>query len=127
MFFVTVFLCCHSSVVQCCLNCRLICCCCVTCLSCCLNCLTCCLSYYRALIFDLLSQQIKHHERYMKRLEFHLSTVEELYDTYDLHRKLREGVRNMAEVCSCSSRSSLRNSLFCKQHLFCIVSCIYFI
>ena len=34
----------------------------------------------------------------MKRLEFHLSTIEELYDTYDLHRKLREGVRNMAQV-----------------------------
>ena len=34
----------------------------------------------------------------MKRLEFHLSTIEELYDSYDLHRKLREGVRNMAQV-----------------------------
>lgn len=41
-------------------------------------------------------KQMKGVERYQKRLEFHLSQVEDLLDQYSLHQRLREGVRNMA-------------------------------
>ncbi|KAL3842257.1 hypothetical protein ACJMK2_020290 [Sinanodonta woodiana] len=41
------------------------------------------------------SQQIKAAERYLKRLEFHLSKLDELHDYYILQQQLREGVKTM--------------------------------
>ncbi|XP_069997084.1 rho family-interacting cell polarization regulator 2 isoform X2 [Penaeus vannamei] len=43
-----------------------------------------------------LQQQIKAAERYLKRIEYHLSKLEDLQDQYTLHQKLRDGVRTMA-------------------------------
>ena len=37
-------------------------------------------------------QQIKAAERYLKRVEYHLSKLEDLQDQYTLHQKLRDGV-----------------------------------
>ncbi|CAL4065662.1 unnamed protein product [Meganyctiphanes norvegica] len=43
-----------------------------------------------------VNQQIKAAERYLKRIEYHLSKLEDLHDQYTLHLKLRDGVRTMA-------------------------------
>ncbi|XP_069133439.1 rho family-interacting cell polarization regulator 2-like isoform X1 [Argopecten irradians] len=40
-------------------------------------------------------KQIKAAERYMKRLEFHLSKIEELHDCYLVQQQLREGTKTM--------------------------------
>ncbi|XP_064476628.1 rho family-interacting cell polarization regulator 2-like isoform X2 [Ornithodoros turicata] len=42
------------------------------------------------------SQQLKTAERYLKRLEFQLSKVEELREQYEVQQRMREGVRSMA-------------------------------
>ncbi|CAN8004257.1 unnamed protein product, partial [Ixodes hexagonus] len=42
------------------------------------------------------SQQLKTAERYLKRLEFQLSKVEELRDQYEVQQRMRDGVRSMA-------------------------------
>lgn len=44
------------------------------------------------------AQQIKAAERYLKRLEFHLSKIDELQDCYIVNQQLREGARNMARA-----------------------------
>ncbi|XP_050722847.1 rho family-interacting cell polarization regulator 2-like isoform X5 [Eriocheir sinensis] len=43
-----------------------------------------------------VEKQIKAAERYLKRVEYHLSKLEDLQDQYTLHQKLRDGVRTMA-------------------------------
>ncbi|XP_045113382.1 rho family-interacting cell polarization regulator 2-like isoform X3 [Portunus trituberculatus] len=43
-----------------------------------------------------VEKQIKAAERYLKRVEYHLSKLEDLQDQYTLHQKLRDGVRSMA-------------------------------
>ncbi|GAB1609684.1 rho family-interacting cell polarization regulator 2-like [Argonauta hians] len=43
-------------------------------------------------------KQIKAAERYLKRLEFHLSKIDELQDCYIVNQQLREGARNMARA-----------------------------
>ncbi|XP_050408049.1 rho family-interacting cell polarization regulator 2 isoform X2 [Patella vulgata] len=48
------------------------------------------------------SQQIKSAERYLKKLEFHLAKVDELYDCYLVHQQLREGARTMARAFTTS-------------------------
>ena len=53
-------------------------------------------SSLRVIIFFFV-QQMKVVERYQKRLEFHLSQVEDLLDQYHLHQKLREGVSEKIE------------------------------
>ncbi|XP_034045583.1 rho family-interacting cell polarization regulator 1-like isoform X2 [Thalassophryne amazonica] len=40
-------------------------------------------------------KQVKAIERFMRRLEFHLSKVEELYDAYCIQRRLRDGASKM--------------------------------
>ncbi|RWS27301.1 protein FAM65B-like protein [Leptotrombidium deliense] len=45
---------------------------------------------------EYVLQQHKAAERYLKRLEFQLAKVEELKDQYELHLKMRDGVRSMA-------------------------------
>ncbi|RWS13978.1 protein kinase pkn/prk1: effector-like protein [Dinothrombium tinctorium] len=50
-----------------------------------------------------LEKQYKAAERYLKRLEFQLAKVEELKDQYELHLKMRDGVRSMAYAYVLSS------------------------
>ncbi|XP_007577801.1 protein FAM65B isoform X4 [Poecilia formosa] len=45
-----------------------------------------------------LDKQVKVIERYITKLEFHLSKVEEFYETYCLHRKLRDGAHKIMKA-----------------------------
>lgn len=59
-----------------------------------------------------LDKQVKVTERLIRRLEFHLSKVEELYEAYCLQRRLRDGADKMvkafmASPCSKEARESL--------------------
>ncbi|XP_067105671.1 rho family-interacting cell polarization regulator 1-like isoform X1 [Osmerus mordax] len=59
-----------------------------------------------------LDKQVKAIERFMRRLEFHLSKVEELYDAYCLQRRLRDGASKMvAAFNSASNSKEARESL----------------
>uniref|UniRef100_A0A8C2Z0F6 RHO family interacting cell polarization regulator 1 n=1 Tax=Cyclopterus lumpus TaxID=8103 RepID=A0A8C2Z0F6_CYCLU len=49
--------------------------------------------------------QVKVTERYIRRLEFHLSKIEELYDAYCLHRRLRDGASKMVKAYTASQLS----------------------
>ncbi|MPC30717.1 Protein FAM65B [Portunus trituberculatus] len=53
-------------------------------------------SIFLAACLVCLGAQIKAAERYLKRVEYHLSKLEDLQDQYTLHQKLRDGVRSMA-------------------------------
>ncbi|XP_067121452.1 rho family-interacting cell polarization regulator 2-like isoform X4 [Centruroides vittatus] len=44
------------------------------------------------------SQQLKAAERYLKKLEYHLSKIEELKEQYDVQQKMSDGVRTMAQA-----------------------------
>ncbi|TNN38896.1 Protein FAM65A [Liparis tanakae] len=52
-----------------------------------------------------LDKQVKVTERYIRRLEFHLSKIEELYDAYCLHRRLRDGASKMVKAYTASQLS----------------------
>ncbi|XP_056272588.1 rho family-interacting cell polarization regulator 2-like isoform X2 [Pseudoliparis swirei] len=52
-----------------------------------------------------LDKQVKVTERYIRRLEFHLSKIEELYDAYCLHRRLRDGASKMVKAYTASHLS----------------------
>ncbi|CAB1339377.1 unnamed protein product [Coregonus sp. 'balchen'] len=59
-----------------------------------------------------LDKQVKAIERFMRRLEFHLSKVEELYDAYCMQRRLRDGASKMvAAFNSASGSKEARESL----------------
>ncbi|XP_030580901.1 rho family-interacting cell polarization regulator 1-like isoform X2 [Archocentrus centrarchus] len=59
-----------------------------------------------------LDKQVKAIERFMRRLEFHLSKVEELYDAYCIQRRLRDGASKMvAAFNSASGSKEARESL----------------
>ncbi|KAK2841788.1 hypothetical protein Q5P01_011988 [Channa striata] len=45
-----------------------------------------------------LDKQVKVTERYIRRLEFHLSKIEELYEAYCLQRRLRDGADKMVKA-----------------------------
>ncbi|KAM4573568.1 rho family-interacting cell polarization regulator 1-like isoform 4-T4 [Odontesthes bonariensis] len=45
-----------------------------------------------------LDKQVKVIERYIRRLEFHLSKIEELYEAYCLQRRLRDGANKMVKA-----------------------------
>ncbi|XP_068459573.1 rho family-interacting cell polarization regulator 1 isoform X2 [Clinocottus analis] len=45
-----------------------------------------------------LDKQVKVTERYIRRLEFHLSKIEELYEAYCLQRRLRDGASKMVKA-----------------------------
>ncbi|XP_046369139.1 rho family-interacting cell polarization regulator 2-like isoform X3 [Haliotis rufescens] len=47
-------------------------------------------------------KQIKAAERYLKKLEFHLSKLDELHECYLVHQQLREGARTMARAYTTS-------------------------
>ncbi|XP_052321693.1 rho family-interacting cell polarization regulator 1-like isoform X5 [Oncorhynchus keta] len=45
-----------------------------------------------------LDKQVKVNERFMRRLEFHLSKVDELYEAYCMQRRLRDGANKMVKA-----------------------------
>nr|XP_049607002.1 rho family-interacting cell polarization regulator 2 isoform X2 [Syngnathus scovelli] len=47
-------------------------------------------------------EQIKAIERYMRRLEFHISKVDELYEAFCIQSRLREGASRMKRAFTCS-------------------------
>uniref|UniRef100_A0A8C5TDP3 RIPOR family member 3 n=1 Tax=Malurus cyaneus samueli TaxID=2593467 RepID=A0A8C5TDP3_9PASS len=56
--------------------------------------------------------QIRSVERYIRKLEFHISKVEELYEAYCIQCRLRDGATNMKEAFSLSpSTKASRESL----------------
>ncbi|KAM7396097.1 hypothetical protein PAMP_019166 [Pampus punctatissimus] len=52
-----------------------------------------------------LDKQVKMTERYIRRLEFHLSKIEELYEAYCLQRRLRDGANKMVKAYTVSPGS----------------------
>ncbi|CAL1595165.1 unnamed protein product [Knipowitschia caucasica] len=59
-----------------------------------------------------LDKQVKVTERLIRRLEFHLSKVEELYEAYCLQRRLRDGANKMTKAFMVSpSSKEARESL----------------
>ncbi|KAL0962015.1 hypothetical protein UPYG_G00334660 [Umbra pygmaea] len=62
-------------------------------------------------LYDL-DKQIKSIERYMRRLEFHISKVDELYEAFCIQRRLREGASRMKQAFSASpSTKATRESM----------------
>ncbi|XP_072008524.1 rho family-interacting cell polarization regulator 2 isoform X2 [Engystomops pustulosus] len=62
-------------------------------------------------LYDL-DKQIKTIERYIRRLEFHMSKVDELYEAYCIQRRLREGACKMKQAFATSpSSKAARESL----------------
>ncbi|XP_051788494.1 RIPOR family member 3 isoform X2 [Erpetoichthys calabaricus] len=64
-----------------------------------------------AFLYDL-EKQTRAAERYIRRLEFHISKIEELYESYCIHWRLCDGAQNMKKAFSMlpSSKAS-RESL----------------
>ncbi|XP_062860176.1 rho family-interacting cell polarization regulator 1 isoform X2 [Trichomycterus rosablanca] len=52
-----------------------------------------------------LDKQVKVIERFMRRLEFHLSKIEELYEAYCMQRRLRDGADKMVKAYTASPGS----------------------
>ncbi|KAM4619057.1 rho family-interacting cell polarization regulator 1 [Polymixia lowei] len=52
-----------------------------------------------------LDKQVKVNERFIRRLEFHLSKIEELYEAYCLQRRLRDGADKMVKAFTASPGS----------------------
>ncbi|XP_067410344.1 RIPOR family member 3 isoform X2 [Emydura macquarii macquarii] len=64
-----------------------------------------------AFYYDL-DKQIRSVERYIRKLEFHISKVEELYETYCIQCRLRDGASNMKRAFSLTpSTKASRESL----------------
>ncbi|XP_068093091.1 rho family-interacting cell polarization regulator 2 isoform X2 [Hyperolius riggenbachi] len=62
-------------------------------------------------LYDL-DKQIKTIERYIRRLEFHISKIDELYEAYCIQRRLREGAIKMKQAFATSpSSKAARESL----------------
>ncbi|KAK6324154.1 hypothetical protein J4Q44_G00064930 [Coregonus suidteri] len=62
-------------------------------------------------LYDL-DKQIKTIERYMRRLEFHMSKVDELYEAFCIQHRLREGASKMKQAFSASpSTKATRESM----------------
>uniref|UniRef100_A0A8C2W5Y6 Rho family-interacting cell polarization regulator 1 n=1 Tax=Chinchilla lanigera TaxID=34839 RepID=A0A8C2W5Y6_CHILA len=53
-----------------------------------------------------LPQQVKSIERFLRRLEFHASKIDELYEAYCVQRRLRDGAYNMVRAYSTGSQGS---------------------
>uniref|UniRef100_A0A670XQP1 Rho family-interacting cell polarization regulator 2 n=1 Tax=Pseudonaja textilis TaxID=8673 RepID=A0A670XQP1_PSETE len=59
-----------------------------------------------------LSKQMKAIERYMRKLEFHISKVDELFEAYCIQRRLRDGASKMKQAYGLSPASkAARESL----------------
>uniref|UniRef100_A0A6Q2YB57 FAM65 N-terminal domain-containing protein n=1 Tax=Esox lucius TaxID=8010 RepID=A0A6Q2YB57_ESOLU len=52
-----------------------------------------------------MSSQVKVIERFMRRLEFHLSKIDELYEAYCMQRRLRDGANKMVKAYTVSQGS----------------------
>ncbi|XP_063053502.1 rho family-interacting cell polarization regulator 1 [Engraulis encrasicolus] len=52
-----------------------------------------------------LDKQVKVIERFMRRLEFHQSKIDELYDGYCMQRRLRDGANKMVKAYTASTGS----------------------
>ncbi|KAJ8003196.1 hypothetical protein DPEC_G00166880 [Dallia pectoralis] len=52
-----------------------------------------------------LDKQVKVIERFMRRLEFHLSKIDELYEAYCMQRRLRDGANKMVKAYTVSQSS----------------------
>uniref|UniRef100_A0A668T481 FAM65 N-terminal domain-containing protein n=1 Tax=Oreochromis aureus TaxID=47969 RepID=A0A668T481_OREAU len=52
-----------------------------------------------------LDKQVKVTERYIRKLEFHLSKIEEFYESYCMQRRLRDGANKMVKAYTVSSGS----------------------
>ncbi|NXR42963.1 RIPR3 protein, partial [Zosterops hypoxanthus] len=64
-----------------------------------------------AFYYDL-DKQIRSVERYIRKLEFHISKVEELYEAYCIQCRLRDGATNMKQAFSLSpATKASRDSL----------------
>ncbi|XP_053102261.1 rho family-interacting cell polarization regulator 2 isoform X5 [Hemicordylus capensis] len=62
-------------------------------------------------LYDL-DKQMKAIERYMRKLEFHISKVDELYEAYCIQRRLRDGANKMKQAFGLSPASkAARESL----------------
>lgn len=56
-------------------------------------------------LYDL-DKQVKSIERFLRRLEFHASKIDELYEAYCVQRRLRDGAYNMVRAYSTGSPAS---------------------
>ncbi|XP_010610543.1 rho family-interacting cell polarization regulator 1 isoform X2 [Fukomys damarensis] len=56
-------------------------------------------------LYDL-DKQVKSIERFLRRLEFHASKIDELYEAYCVQRRLRDGAYNMIRAYSTGSQGS---------------------
>ncbi|XP_074865243.1 rho family-interacting cell polarization regulator 1 isoform X2 [Carettochelys insculpta] len=63
-------------------------------------------------LYDL-DKQVKSIERFLRRLEFHASKIDELYEAYCVQRRLRDGAHNMvrAYTAACPTSREARDSL----------------
>ncbi|MEE6464758.1 hypothetical protein FKM82_006346 [Ascaphus truei] len=66
-------------------------------------------------LYDL-DKQIKTIERYIRRLEFHISKVDELYEAYCIQRRLREGACKMKQAFAMSPSSKAARESLCEIH-----------
>ncbi|NP_001123748.1 protein FAM65B [Xenopus tropicalis] len=64
-------------------------------------------------LYDL-DKQIKSIERYIRRLEFHISKVDELYEAYCIQRRLREGASKMKQAFASSPSSKAARESLCE-------------
>ncbi|XP_004712537.2 rho family-interacting cell polarization regulator 2 isoform X2 [Echinops telfairi] len=64
-------------------------------------------------LYDL-DKQIKTIERYMRRLEFHISKVDELYEAYCIQRRLRDGASKMKQAFATSPASKAARESLCE-------------
>ncbi|XP_029464705.1 rho family-interacting cell polarization regulator 1 isoform X4 [Rhinatrema bivittatum] len=55
-------------------------------------------------LYDL-DKQVKSIERFIRRLEFHSSKIDELYESYCIQRRLRDGANNMVKAYTASPGS----------------------
>uniref|UniRef100_A0A6J0V2L1 Rho family-interacting cell polarization regulator 1 isoform X1 n=2 Tax=Pogona vitticeps TaxID=103695 RepID=A0A6J0V2L1_9SAUR len=56
-------------------------------------------------LYDL-DKQVKAIERFLRRLEFHASKIDELYEAYCIQRRLRDGAHNMVKAYTAGSPGS---------------------
>ncbi|XP_063779348.1 rho family-interacting cell polarization regulator 2 isoform X2 [Pseudophryne corroboree] len=64
-------------------------------------------------LYDL-DKQIKTIERYIRKLEFHMSKVDELYEAYCIQRRLREGASKMKQAFAASPSSKAARESLCE-------------
>ncbi|XP_070581987.1 rho family-interacting cell polarization regulator 2-like isoform X2 [Ptychodera flava] len=55
-----------------------------------------------------LGKQIKNTERFIRKLDFHLSKIDELQDNYNIQQRIREGAKNIMKAYEDSSSQNYR-------------------